>query len=29
NGYSLKDKNKAKIDKIEHGNGISVKNQSR
>ncbi|GKB01854.1 hypothetical protein Tco_0829898 [Tanacetum coccineum] len=29
NGYSLKDKNKAKIDKTEHGNGKSVKSQSQ
>ncbi|GJW31829.1 zinc finger, CCHC-type containing protein [Tanacetum coccineum] len=29
NGYSLKDKNKAKTDKTEHGNGMSVKNRSR
>ncbi|GJU67929.1 hypothetical protein Tco_1254188 [Tanacetum coccineum] len=28
-GYSLKDKNKAKTDKTEHGNGMSVKNRSR
>ncbi|GKB80856.1 hypothetical protein Tco_0947751 [Tanacetum coccineum] len=27
NGYSLKDKNKAKTDKMEHGNGKSVKSQ--
>ncbi|GJR60077.1 hypothetical protein Tco_1502239 [Tanacetum coccineum] len=29
NGYSLKDKNKAKTDKTEHGNGKSVKSQSQ
>ncbi|GKB28628.1 retrovirus-related pol polyprotein from transposon TNT 1-94 [Tanacetum coccineum] len=29
NRYSLKDKNEAKTDKTEHGNGMSVKNQSR
>ncbi|GJS90961.1 hypothetical protein Tco_0773597 [Tanacetum coccineum] len=29
NGYSLKDKNEAKIDKTEHGNGKSVKDRSR
>ncbi|GJQ99715.1 hypothetical protein Tco_0522700 [Tanacetum coccineum] len=29
NEYSLKDKNKAKTDKTEHGNGMSVKNRSR
>ncbi|GJW79945.1 putative nucleotidyltransferase, ribonuclease H [Tanacetum coccineum] len=28
NGYSLKDKNEAKIDKTEHGNGKSVKDRS-
>ncbi|GKD62438.1 hypothetical protein Tco_1299947 [Tanacetum coccineum] len=28
NGYSLKDKNKAKIDKTKHGNGKSVKSRS-
>ncbi|GJV41559.1 hypothetical protein Tco_1419999 [Tanacetum coccineum] len=28
-GYSLKDKNEAKTDKIEHENGKSVKDQSR
>ncbi|GKC70060.1 hypothetical protein Tco_1115943 [Tanacetum coccineum] len=27
NGYSLKDKNEAKTDKTEHGNGRSVKSQ--
>ncbi|GJX26887.1 reverse transcriptase domain-containing protein [Tanacetum coccineum] len=29
NGYSLKDKNEAKTDKTEHGNGKSVKSQSQ
>ncbi|GJR36765.1 hypothetical protein Tco_1212449 [Tanacetum coccineum] len=29
NGYSLKDKNKAKTDKTKHWIGMSVKNQSR
>ncbi|GKF53458.1 hypothetical protein Tco_0160368, partial [Tanacetum coccineum] len=29
NGYSLKDKNEAKIDKTEHGNEKSVKDRSR
>ncbi|GKD80969.1 hypothetical protein Tco_1347808, partial [Tanacetum coccineum] len=29
NRYSLKDKNKAKTDKTEHGIGMSMKNQSR
>ncbi|GKE34230.1 hypothetical protein Tco_1453552 [Tanacetum coccineum] len=29
NGYSLKDKNKGKTDKTEHGNEMSVKSQSQ
>ncbi|GJS52613.1 hypothetical protein Tco_0625975 [Tanacetum coccineum] len=29
NEYSLKDKNKAKTNKTEHGNGKSVKSQSQ
>ncbi|GKF65921.1 hypothetical protein Tco_0192438, partial [Tanacetum coccineum] len=29
NGYSKKAKNKANTDKTEHGNGKSVRNQSR